>query len=111
MKRYDITLFVKSTIEDLKEWLGKQELSIVFGEQGFLFPELRDPASDYLKSWVEDGVNAIHLRAEGPNTIDCSNLKTELNKMLKTRGSGNAYVVRIEIDDADDKRYFTDPKE
>ena len=48
MKRYDITLFVKSTIEDLKEWLGKQELSIVFGEQGFLFPELRDPASDYL---------------------------------------------------------------
>ena len=98
MRKYKITLFIKSTIKDLKEWLEKQELSIVFGEQGFLFPELKDSTSDLLKSWVEDGVNVIRLSAEGSNTIDCSNLKQALNDNLKKCGSGNSYVVRIEID-------------
>ena len=110
MRKYKITLFIKSTIKDLKEWLEKQELSIVFGEQGFLFPELKDSTSDLLKSWVEDGVNVIRLSAEGSNTIDCSNLKQALNDNLKKCGSRNSYVVRIEID-ADNTRYFTDPRE
>ena len=110
MRKYKITLFVRSTIKDLKEWFEKQELSIVFGEQGFLCPKLKDSASDLLKSWVEDGVNVIRLSAEGSNTIDCSNLKQSLNDNLKKCGSGNSYVVRIEID-ADNTRYFTDPRE
>ena len=90
MRTYKITLFVKSTIKDLKEWFEKQELSIVFIEQGFLFPELRDSTSDLLKSWVEEGVNVIRLSAEGSNTIDCSNLKQALTDNLKKCGFSRA---------------------
>lgn len=111
MRRYKIALFINSTIDDLKAWLKTQDPFKVFTEQGFTYSQFVVCDANYIKFWVESGVNVIRLTANGSETIDCSNLKSELNKMLKTLGSGKAYIVRIEIDDADGKRYFTDPKE